>query len=204
MTNPPGTRPQIDPPSTATLGKATLAALAGAALLLVTVILPAEYGIDPLGTGDALGLVVLSDPDLADIPLREDGLTDQGDAYSVDHASFELEPGSFVEYKYRMEEGAAMLYSWSSETPVRSEMHSEPDGGPSGTAEFFEVEESTNGRNGSYVAPFPGVHGWYWLNEGSAPVTVTIHAAGFFDKAMEYRPSGGPTLRDITGTPAGN
>jgi hypothetical protein len=44
------------PPSGGALLKATLLAIVVAAIVLVTVVLPAEYGIDPLGTGRALGL----------------------------------------------------------------------------------------------------------------------------------------------------
>jgi hypothetical protein len=43
-------------PSGASLLKATLLALVVAGIVLVTMVLPAEYGIDPLGTGRALGL----------------------------------------------------------------------------------------------------------------------------------------------------
>jgi hypothetical protein len=47
------------PPSAKKLAFATGAALAVAALVLVTAVLPAEFGIDPLGTGKALGLLDL-------------------------------------------------------------------------------------------------------------------------------------------------
>lgn len=46
-------------PSTARLLKATGLAIAVASVLLVTVVLPAEYGIDPTGIGTRLGLDVL-------------------------------------------------------------------------------------------------------------------------------------------------
>lgn len=46
-------------PSTQRLLKATGLSMAVAALLLVTVVMPAEYGIDPTGIGDRLGLDVL-------------------------------------------------------------------------------------------------------------------------------------------------
>ena len=49
-----------EPPSVKTIVKATVLALLVAAALLVTAILPAEYGIDPLGTGKALRLTDLS------------------------------------------------------------------------------------------------------------------------------------------------
>ncbi len=195
--------PAPEPPTKGRLVRATLAALGLAAVVLVTVVLPAEYGVDPLGTGEALGLVVLSDPvGGGEIPVRSDGLTAQSTSYAIDQVHFDLEPGDEVEYKYRLAAGAAMLYAWSATGPVRSEMHSEGDGARAGTAEFFEVEEASLGRNGSYVAPFPGVHGWYWVNQGEGPVTVTLHASGFFDKALEYHPPDGPVLRRIESTPA--
>jgi hypothetical protein len=34
--------------------------------------------------------------------------------------------------------------------------------------------------SGALIAPFTGVHGWYWLNKTAAPVTLTLHASGFY------------------------
>jgi hypothetical protein len=178
-------------PSARKLLVATLVALVIAGVVLVVVVLPAEYGIDPLGTGQALGLTVLADPGA--IPVRSDGITPAPNSYLVDEKTFELAPGEAVEYKYRLSTGSTMLYSWTANYWVRSEMHSERDGAPEGTAEFFEVEESTVQRHGTYTAPFDGIHGWYWLNEGSQPVTLKLHAAGFFSAATEY-PAGAPAF----------
>ncbi len=47
-------------PSNARLVKATIVSLLVASVLLVTTILPAEYGIDPTGIGKRLGLTVLA------------------------------------------------------------------------------------------------------------------------------------------------
>lgn len=187
-------------PSTGQLVIAVMFALAIAALVLVTVVLPAEYGFDPLGTGTLLGLSVLSDPGA--IVVRTDGLTPYSRSYRVDQKTFELAPGESVEYKYRLEQGATMLYSWTADNWVRSEMHSEVDGAPEGTAEFFEVQESTVQRHGSYTAPFDGIHGWYWLNEGSRPVVLTLYAAGFFTASTEYPASAPRIVRDINQIPA--
>ena len=48
-------------PTTGRLLKSTLVAAAIAGALLVTAVLPAEYGIDPTGIGRALGLTALAD-----------------------------------------------------------------------------------------------------------------------------------------------
>ena len=47
---------RADLPSTKQLLKSTALAAAVAATLLITCILPAEYGIDPTGIGQAIGL----------------------------------------------------------------------------------------------------------------------------------------------------
>ena len=190
-----------DPPSKAKLAWATLAALLVAGVVLVATVLPAEYDIDPLGIGEALGLRVLSTPGSGPIPVSSDGLIAHRSSYRLDRRTFELEPGGFVEYKYRLEEGRSMVYSWTASHWVRSEMHSEADGAEAGTAQFFEVEERTLARHGSYVAPFPGIHGWYWLNEIDDTVTVTLDAAGFFSTSVEFLKGVAPIVREIMETP---
>jgi hypothetical protein len=190
----------VVPPTKAALFRSMLIALAVAAVLLVTVVLPAEYDIDPLGTGRLLGLVVLNAPP-ADIPVRSDGITAHASSYRTDTQTFVIPPNGFVEYKYRLEAGRAMVYSWTATDWVRSEMHSEADGAPEGTAEFFEVVDSTLFRHGSYVAPFSGIHGWYWLNPGADTLRLTIHSAGFYTGSTEYRPTPPPVEREMRTTP---
>jgi hypothetical protein len=53
-------------PSTAKLLKATAIAIAVAGVLLVTTVMPAEYGIDPTGVGARLGLTTLAAIDTDD------------------------------------------------------------------------------------------------------------------------------------------
>jgi hypothetical protein len=48
-------------PSSESLLKSTLIAVVGAAVLLVTVVLPAEYGVDPTGVGRMLGLTEMGE-----------------------------------------------------------------------------------------------------------------------------------------------
>ena len=48
--------PSLEPASSRKLLRSTLIALVVAALLLATMVLPAEYGIDPTGAGRVLGL----------------------------------------------------------------------------------------------------------------------------------------------------
>ncbi len=172
------------------LGIATVAALLGAAIILVTFVLPAEYGMDPLGTGTALGLAALAEP-------GSSTLTSQDEAYSVNSVEFVLGPFESVEYKYRIEEGGSMLYSWEATGELLFDMHSEPDGAPEGYAETFG-KARTVGDNGTYIAPFSGIHGWFWENRGMDDVTVKLVSAGFYSGATEFR-GGGSIDYDVTG-----
>ncbi len=150
-----------------------------AAILLLTVVLPAEYGWDPLGTGEAMGLLGLAGDDVR--PLRA-----QPQNWHSDEIRFQLLPFESVEYKYRLEEGAAMLYRWTADGELLFDMHSEPDGAATGYAETFNKANS-QAEQGNYTAPFAGIHGWFWQNRGEEEVTVTLRTAGFYSSAIEFR-----------------
>lgn len=125
-----------------------------------------------------------------EIEVRTDGNISSEAPYRVDTMVLELEPGEGKEYKYRLEEGRTMVYSWRASGEVRTEMHSEEDDTPEGSAEFFEVLPSADGSHGTFTAPFPGIHGWYWENlSQDQPVTVTLRSAGFYTYGAEF-PSG--------------
>ena len=76
-------------------------------LILVTTILPAEFGVDPLGIGDLLGLTELS---RAENPFEEQLFN-----HRSDYVEFELGPFESVEYKYTMDLDAPMVFTWSSD-----------------------------------------------------------------------------------------
>lgn len=160
------------------VGTSIGAALVATVLLFATV-LPAEFGFDPLGTGRMLGLVGLS----RDVTST---LAAQNDRFRRDEIRFVLSPFESVEYKYRIAQGGSMLYSWRATGEVLYDMHSEPDGAEPGYAESFDRGRSERG-DGTYVAPFPGIHGWFWENRGGEDVTIVLTTAGFYTGALEFR-----------------
>ena len=178
-------------PSTGTLAKATAIALVAAAFILVTLVLPAEYGIDPLGTGATTGLIGLSQTQPPPIVASESGpVRPQPTDYRVDTRQFTLEPfGGYVEYKYEMEPGTAMLYTWTATGVVNFDFHTEPAGLPPSASDSFERGTASEGR-GSYISPYAGIHGWFWENDEEDAVTVTVTTAGFYTSAKEFRDDG--------------
>jgi hypothetical protein len=170
-----------------------------AGVILMTVILPAEYGVDPLGTGGALGLTRMAQADepaavattgaSALEPVRPDANTPQKTGFRRDSRTFQLGPREGIEYKYRMEEGGSLVYTWTATGRVKSEFHGEPVGAPKGYAEFYEKTEAEN-ASGSFFAPTTGIHGWYWENLSDAPITVTLTSAGFYTAGIHFSQAG--------------
>ena len=187
MTEPPAL------PSRQKVLVATGIAFLSAATLLFGAILPAEYGVDPLGTGELLGLLALG---------QTQPIAAQTGEYRVDRVELPLYPAEWVEYFYRLEKGGSMLFTWIATGPVSYNFHASPDGAPAGYAESFEAQESEQ-EHGTYTAPFSGIHGWYWENVGTEEITITLTTAGFYSSAEEgrARAAGYKDLTDIRGNP---
>jgi hypothetical protein len=186
-------------PSKQKLAKATIVAALVAIIILLVAILPAEYGIDPLGTGAALGLTSLSEAAAAQpitpvtVPVLPGVYTAQPKTYKVDTEEINLSPGMGVEIKYHMEKGGGLLYSWKATGPVMFEFHGEPDQKPN--KDYYDSYELVDkvGKtesHGSFTAPSTGIHGWFWENKGAQAVTVTLHTAGFYDSIKYFGASG--------------
>jgi hypothetical protein len=196
--------PSVETYSKGAIAKATGVALLVALLILFTTVLPAEYGIDPLKAGKALGLTNLSKAaaeaktaapaGAAPTPAAPSGVyTAQPKIYKVDAEDFLLPPGEGVEIKYHMQKGAVMVYAWKANGNVTFEFHGEPDQKPN--KDYFESYELDNkaGKDhsyGSFTAPSTGIHGWFWENKGNKDVQIRLTTAGFYDSAKMF--AGGP------------
>lgn len=178
-------------PSPTKLALATLGALVVSLLVVFGAVLPAEYGLDPLGTGQALGLLALS---------QEQPITFEESEFHTDHAEIEIAPTEWVESTYRFEAGATMVYSWEATGQLSYNFHSAPDGAPAGYAESYDAQVSDR-AHGSYTAPFTGTHGWYWENLTDDYITIRLTTAGYYTSAHEgrARAAGERPLRDARG-----
>ena len=188
----------------ARIALAAAGAMLVAGVLLMAAILPAEYGVDPLGTGKLLGLTSLAKanapaaggaaatqaPPPEELePTRPGANTPQTVALKQDNVTFKLGPFEGIEYKYRMEKGASMVYSWTSTGKVRFDFHGEPQGAPKGYAESYEMAEGQKAA-GSFFAPTTGIHGWFWENTSTDDITVTLTSTGFYASGIEFTPDG--------------
>jgi len=201
------------PPSLSKLARTTAIAMAVAGLLLVALVLPAEYGIDPLGTGTRLGLTAIASPPASTesveaptnpeaalmIPVPRGPVGEYPRPFKTDVYEVVLPAREGIEYKYHLEKGAAMFYAWTAAAPVIYDFHGErsglvSDGGPSSES----YDKGTRERaSGSFSAPFGGIHGWYWENTGTSQVTVRLTTSGFYNSAVVIHPNGTRKLRDF-------
>jgi hypothetical protein len=188
------------PPSLAMLAKTTVVAVVVAGVILITLVLPAEYAIDPLGTGRRLGLTEIASPKPAVVevvkpaggpmvPTQKGPIGEYPAEFKLDVAEIVLEPYEYVEYKYGLEKGATMLYSWQASAGVKHDFHGErgvdvTDNGPE--EESFDKQDRQQSA-GSYTAPFSGIHGWYWENPGGETIRIRLTTSGFYTSAVEIR-----------------
>jgi len=185
------TLPAVETRSKKAILTATGIALLVALVILFTAVLPAEYGIDPLKTGAALGLTGLSkaaDTTAAGraTPAQTGIYTAQPKIYKVDSEDLSLLPGEGVEIKYHMLKGAAMVYGWKANGKVQFEFHGEPDQKPKPDYfESYELDDKVGQDHsyGSFIAPTTGIHGWFWQNKEKKPVQIHLTTAGFYDSA---------------------
>ncbi len=160
------------------------------AVVLAVFVLPAEFGIDPTGTGESTGLNNLAAAgemtELERGALREGRVLTLSDAATLpDRWEHELAPFEMVEFKYTMAEGAPLLFKWSASGPLQYDMHAHPFDGGEELTESYAVGEA-RAMQGSYVAPFSGIHGWFWQNRSMDNVTLVLETMGGFTASTIY------------------
>lgn len=202
---------EINPPvqSLKSLIIATAFATLLAAVILISAVLPAEYGIDPTGIGKRMGLTALSAPikEKAE-PLAiacpvlppqpsEINASDQKNELNKasniaqnsekgqsplwqDSVKITVPAGDGLEYKFHLMKGAAIEYSWVTDgAKLYFDFHGEPQGDKTGYFKSFK-ESTDNQSSGSLTAPFEGSHGWYWENKTRSPVTILLNTKGSY------------------------
>ena len=182
-----------------------------ASVLLLLVILPAEYGIDPTGFGRMSGLsnlaaparvIEVPDPFAGNEAIREVQIPEFGEPTPLPNPAVFQDAARMpetrtmqvlipadreTEIKVRVEEGKVFLFSWAvDQGTLYVDFHGhDPSFGPDFFVRYKEEDEGTGG-NGSVTAAFTGEHGWYWLNYNEFDVTVTLTVTGYFEEIIDY------------------
>ena len=183
-----------DLPTNRQLVKATAFALVTATVLLVTVVLPAEYAIDPTGAGRLLGYSEMGEikQQLAAEAAADEQNTAIGEVRTLagnsdsgseavtrsDVTELTLAPGEGAEVKAVMAEGASLQYEWSvQDGHVNFDTHADA---PGISYHGYDKGRESTGEAGTLVAAFDGSRGWFWRNRSGATVTVTLKTDGSY------------------------
>ena len=193
-------------PSSRQLLRSTVIAVVTAGVLLTTAVLPAEYGIDPTGIGNALGLKKMGEikaalareaageaqrsPPPADAAPSAAPATPKAEAAAsqaptpdptekFDEVTVSLKPGQAAEVKLDMRKGAKVSYEWTVRGgAVNVDAHGDPVNPPAGFYHGYGKGRQVSKDAGVLQAAFDGKHGWYWRNRSNSAVTLTLSTQG--------------------------
>lgn len=191
-------------PSSRQLVRSTIFAAVSALVLLVAVVLPAEYGIDPTGIGRVLRMTEMGE---IKQQLAAESAADAAAATSAtqspaagttpgtasaqapasvvaaavprvewrDEMPVTLTPGQGTEIKLKMVQGAKAQYSWVVEG---GEVNFDTHGDGPGKSISYEKGRGVASDEGVLEAAFTGNHGWYWRNRGKSDVKLILRTRG--------------------------
>lgn len=191
-------------PSTAKLVKSTILAAAAAGVLLVTVVMPSEYGIDPTGVGNALGLKRMGEikvslaaeaeadkaKDVQEVvaeiaPVIQE-IAPQAQVETQNHEmTVTLAPDEGTEIKVAMKKGAKVSYEWWTDGgKANFDVHGDSKALKINYHNYYKGSETR--KSGELVADFDGSHGWFWRNRTKQPLTVTIKTDGEYSSIKRF------------------
>jgi len=187
-------------PTTSKLIKSTIIAILAASVILITLVLPAEYGIDPTGIGKLTGLQRMgeiktalaeeADDKAATIPTLDPKAGQTTDLPAIESASetktdemsVTLDPNESTEIKITMAKDTAVDFAWFTSTgQAFYDLH-----GDSSEVDYHIYEKGTKSTmNGTLTAAFDGNHGWYWKNRTGTTITITLNTTGQYQSINE-------------------
>ena len=179
--------PENDLPTSSQLLKSTMVAIGVGCTLLILVILPAEYGTDPTGVGELLGLKKMGEikTRLKQEFLKENiGAKDELMVESEtgkgnqDVMEFVIAPDEAIEIKLEMKKGSIAKYNWTTKNGgLNYNLHGDGHKG-SQKSISYKKGRMTSSDSGEFKSEFDGYHGWFWRNRNNESVTVTLETFG--------------------------
>jgi hypothetical protein len=186
-------------PSSRRLLRSTAIAVFVATAILITIVLPAEYGVDPTGIGRLLGLKQMGEVKMA---LAREEAGHDADAASAgapaaptptatpaaptapaaksDVVDVVLAPTQGKEIKLAMLKDAMVTYSWATNRGVVNyDTHADA---PTIKYHGYAKGAGVAADSGVVTAAFDGMHGWYWRNRGRDTVVVTLRMTGDYSE----------------------
>lgn len=199
-----------DLPSVAKLIKSTVVAMTLAAIILIVAVLPGEFGIDPTGIGNILGLTKMGE---IKVSLAQDAAAEIAADKSIktepqkvtepvakavekvaepqvqksinsDSITLSLKPNQGKEVKVKMVKGAQVSYKWETSNG-RANFDVHGDSAKHQINYFNYSKGSSQSSEGVIKAEFDGKHGWFWRNRTGKTMTITLEVEGDFSEMAQ-------------------
>ena len=191
--------------------KSVIIALVIGFIVLITAVLPAEYGIDPLGTGKLFGFGRLYQDDTKTkgnsqnsvLNFKKITLEKIGSPANIpkpieannpapkeqfskrqDTIKITVPAKKGIEYKFKILKYGSVKYEWSTDKGiVYIDFHGEVKQENPPENVFYEsyTLAYSNNMAGTLTAPFEGKHGWYFRNETNEDIVVTLRLKGEYE-----------------------
>ena len=161
--------------------------------LLILFVLPAEYGTDPTGVGELLGLKKMGE---IKTRLKQDFLKENQVFKESNGAKDELmvesetgkenqdvmelviAPNEAIEIKLEMKKGSIAKYKWTTQNGgLNYNLHGDGHKGSQNSI-VYKKGRMTSFDSGEFKSEFDGHHGWFWRNRNNESVTVTLETIG--------------------------
>lgn len=197
-----------DLPSSSKLLKSTVLAGISAIVILFAVVLPAEYGYDPTGIGNALGLKKMGEIKIqlaaeaqadalkdaqaakqAAAPAPEAASKMASPALPAQTETAPVIPGPAEERVIVLQpnQGAELKLTMVKGAKVAyawsvssGVVNYDMHGDTSGQSTSYKKGRSADSDSGTMEAAFDGSHGWFWRNRTSNEVTIKLKVNGQF------------------------
>ena len=211
---------EISPPelSIKALLASSFVAIIIAGVVLLVAVFPAEFGKDPTGLGEKMGLLVLSESHKALKPQVEQPIIVQlsttpevseksvktttapvivpsvpssdkpGRYRENDSVTLVIPAGQGLEYKFHLLKNETLQYRWKTDGNT---LYFDFHGEPQGDKTgYFKsfIVKTDTFSKGTFSAPFEGSHGWYWENNHAYPIKVKLVTSGHYDIIGKIEP----------------
>ena len=124
--------------------------------------------------------------DWVDVPLQDGVFYQQRFDFNSDIIEIHLDAQQDLEYMVNMKQGGSISYDWQAVNLTDPELllaefhgHTIREDDMPGEVMFYK-EGRDESSEGYLVAPFDGIHGWYFSNESMKPINIVLTISGFY------------------------
>lgn len=134
-----------------------------------------------------LSISACSSSNWIEVDLADNTFFEKEASYRSDTIDIPLAANDALEYMLVMNHGNAVSYNWAANNLQDAEKllvefhgHTIRTTDAPGDLMFYN-QARVDSFQGYLVAPFNGIHGWYFANESDRDITITLNLSGFYE-----------------------